>query len=200
MVSKSMIIPNDMITHVAKIWEGEYDIPMDIPSGVVLDIGANVGGFAVWVAEHSDYMIHCYEPMPSNYELLEQNTQGYNVKLNNVAITNVHGVDTMYFGKHNCGEASLFKGEEQSDESIHVNTFDAKSLPNADIVKIDTEGAEVMILKNIVFQPLIYVIEYHSEQNRICIHNYLKEHYTLVKANSYRPNYGVLSYVKKEIT
>ena len=27
-----MIIPNDMITHVAKIWEGEYDIPMDFMS------------------------------------------------------------------------------------------------------------------------------------------------------------------------
>lgn len=189
-----MIIPNDMITHIAKIWEGEYDIPLDIPDCTVLDIGANVGGFAVWVCENSDYMVHCYEPIQSNFELLQKNTEGMKVSLHNVAVTEVHGIETMYLGKHNCGEASLYQGEEQSDKTVHVHTFNAEDLPNADIVKIDTEGAEVMILKRIKFKPLIYVIEYHSEQNRMCIHNYLKDNYNLVKANSYRPNYGVLSY------
>lgn len=196
-----MIIPNDMITHVAKIWEGEYDIPMDIPHGTVLDIGANIGGFAVWVAENSNYKIDCYEPVVNNYELLQNNCSNYNnIELHNVAVTDRYEEAKMYLGKHNCGEASLFKGEEQSDIMVEVQTIDAKDLPLADIVKIDTEGSEVTIVKRMDYKPLIYVIEYHSEQNRMCIHNYLKEHYTLVKANSYRPNYGVLSYVKKEIT
>lgn len=190
-----MIIPNDMITHVSKIWEGEYDIPLDIPDCTVLDIGANVGGFAVWVCENSNYMVHCYEPVPNNFELLKKNTKGMKVSLHNVAVTEKHGTEKMYLGKHNCGESSLYHGEEQSDETVDVNTFDAKELPEADIVKIDTEGAEVMILKHIKFKPLIYVIEYHSEDNRYEIHKHLKEHYTLVKANSYRPNYGVLSYI-----
>ena len=190
-----MIIPNDMITHVAKIWEGEYDIPLDIPDCTVLDIGANVGGFAVWVCDNSNYKVYCYEPIPSNFDLLKKNTKGMNVSLNNVAVTKVHGIDRMYLGKHNCGEASLYQGEEQSDSFVDVQTFNAQDLPEATIVKIDTEGAEVMILENIIFKPLIYVIEYHSEENRIWIHNYLKEDYNLIKANSYRPNYGVLSYI-----
>lgn len=187
-----------MITHIGKIWDGEYNIPMDIPHGVVLDIGANIGGFAAWVATHSNYKIYCYEPIPSNFTLLEKNTEDMNVSLHNVAVTESYESTDMYLGKHNCGEASLFKGEEQSDNIVTVNTMDAKDLPVADIVKIDTEGSEVMILKRINFSPLIYVIEYHSEQNRMCIHNYLKEKYDLVIANSYRPNYGVICYIYKK--
>jgi len=196
-----MNIPNDMITHVAKIWEGEYDIPMDIPNGTVLDIGANIGGFAIWVAENSDYKVECYEPVKYNYDLLWQNCSNYkNIHMNNIAVTDSYGDAEMYLGKHNCGEASLFYGEEQSNIAVDVKTMDAKDLPVADIIKIDTEGSEVIIISRINYKPLVYVIEYHSEENRIWIHNYLKEHYILVKANSYRPNYGVLSYIKKEIT
>ena len=43
-----MIIPDDMITHIAKIFNGEYNVGYNNPNPTILDIGANIGGFARW--------------------------------------------------------------------------------------------------------------------------------------------------------
>ena len=47
-----MIIPNDMISHVGKIFQGEYAIERMGKNPYIIDIGANVGGFAVWAHEY----------------------------------------------------------------------------------------------------------------------------------------------------
>lgn len=194
-----MIIPNSMISHIGKIWDGEYNIPLNIPDCKVLDIGANIGGFAVWVCSITDYQVTCYEPIKSNFELLEKNTKGLDVYLHNFAVTDIDGATVnMFLGKNNCGEASLYKGDEQSDSTETAQTIDAARLPNADIVKIDTEGAEVMILKRMTFRPIMYLIEYHSESNRSEIHEHLKDWYDLIQIKTYRPHYGVVSYLRKD--
>ncbi len=67
-----MIIPNDMISHVGKIFQGEYAIERMGKNPYIIDIGANVGGFAVWAHEYFDKpIIDCYEPIKANYDLLK---------------------------------------------------------------------------------------------------------------------------------
>jgi hypothetical protein len=66
-------------------------------------------------------------------------------------------------------------------------------LPKADIVKIDTEGAEIEILENMVIKPDIYLIEYHSAYSRRRIDNILYD-YTLVEADIKHPHYGIVKY------
>jgi len=62
--------PPSMISRVREIFNGEYDIPYSHQSPVTVDIGANIGGFAAWASQRwPGSVIHCYEPLPQNFEL-----------------------------------------------------------------------------------------------------------------------------------
>ena len=117
--------PPSMAAHAQKVLRGEYDIPYQHPHPVILDIGANIGSFAVWASQRwPGCVIHCYEPLPANFELLERNLahlQGSTVVLNNVAIGNPDHT-RLFLGKNNCGEASFFDLGEQTSESVEVVT------------------------------------------------------------------------------
>lgn len=193
-----MIIPNNMISHVGKIFSGEYSVGA-MKEPYIIDIGANVGGFAVWAHEYFERpKIDCYEPIKENFNLLRQNTAGTDIAIRNFAIGKEDGERQMYYGLHNCGEASMFQGEEQSKEGELVKIMSAKHLPPCDIMKIDTEGAEIEILENLVNFPVIFLIEFHSAFNRRRI-DQLLEDYTLIECTMRGWNYGILKYVRTEL-
>ena len=196
----NMIIPDDMIVHIAKIFNGEYNIGYSNPSPVILDIGANIGGFARWANYRwPNSKIHCYEPVKSTFEMLKANTSDIpNVEINNVAIGKIEEKKKIYYGKNNIGEASLFKGEEQREDGETIDVFPGSKLPDANIVKIDTEGYEVEILSAINFWPDIFLIEYHSAENRRFIDSHLLD-YTMMSLSMRDHNYGVAKYVKKSL-
>jgi FkbM family methyltransferase len=190
-----MIIPNDMISHVGKIFQGEYAIGA-MPNPYIIDIGANVGGFAVWAHEYFDKpKIDCYEPIKENFNLLRQNTAGTDIAIRNFAIGKEDGERQMYYGLNNCGEASMFAGEEQAKEGEIVKVMSAKNLPPCDIMKIDTEGAEIEILENLTVQPVVFLIEFHSAWNRRRIDELLYD-YTLAECTMRGYNYGILKYIR----
>lgn len=193
-----MIIPNDMIAHVGKIFQGEYAVGK-VDSPYIIDIGANVGGFAVWAHEYfNNAKIDCYEPIKANYDLLRQNIEGTDIAVRNIAIGKEDGERMMYYGLHNCGEASMFQGEEQRQEGEMVKVMSAKHLPQCDIIKIDTEGAEIEILENLVHFPNIFLVEFHSAYNRRKIDELLLD-YTLIECTMRGWNYGILKYVKSSL-
>lgn len=184
-----------MISHVGKIFQGEYAVGA-MPNPYIIDVGANVGGFAVWAHEYFDKpKIDCYEPIKANYSLLRQNTAGTDIAIRNFAIGKEDGERQMYYGLHNCGEASMFEGEEQAKEGELVKVMSAKNLPPCDIMKIDTEGAEIEILENLVHFPVIFLIEFHSAYNRRRIDELLLD-YTLIECTMRGYNYGVLKYIR----
>jgi FkbM family methyltransferase len=195
-----MIIPDDMITHIAKIFNGEYNIGYNHTHPVILDIGANIGGFARWANYRwTNSKIHCYEPVKNTFDMLSVNTSDIeNVIINNVAIGSKKEKKKIYYGKNNIGEASLIQGEEQREEGEIINVFPGSKLPKADIVKIDTEGYEVEILSAITFQPDIYLIEYHSANNRRFIDSHLSD-YALLSLQMRDHNYGIAKYAKKSL-
>ena len=195
-----MIIPNDMISHVGKIFQGEYAILSGLENPYIIDIGANVGGFAVWAHEFfKNPKIDCYEPIKENYSLLRQNIAGTDIAIRNFAIGKEDGERQMYYGLYNCGGASLYSGEEQVKEGETVKVMSAKHLPECDIMKIDTEGAEIEILENLVNFPLIFLIEFHSAYNRRRIDELLLD-YTLIECTMRGYNYGILKYIKSSLT
>jgi hypothetical protein len=60
--------------HVQKVLGGEYEVPYRATRPVILDIGANVGSFAAWaLGRWPGAHIHCYEPLPDNFVLLQKN-------------------------------------------------------------------------------------------------------------------------------
>ncbi len=134
----------------------------------------------------------CMQP---NYDLLRQNTAGTDISIRNFAIGKEDGERMMYYGLNNCGEASMFQGEEQRPEGEMVKVMSAKHLPECAIMKIDTEGAEIEILENLTVQPVVFLIEFHSAWNRRRIDEILYD-YTLIDCTMRGYNYGILKYLR----
>ena len=195
-----MQMPDNMTKHIEKIFKGEYDIPYENSNPVILDIGGNVGGFSLWANQRwANSKIYSYEPIKNNFNLLKENTKDIdNIVISNVAIGSKTETRRMYYGAHNVGECSFINGDEQVEEGEEVSVMSANLLPAANIVKIDTEGAEVEILENITIKPDVYLIEYHSASNRRKIDNLLYD-YTLLSANISSPNYGIVKYALSSI-
>ena len=116
---------------------------LEIKKGdVVLDLGANIGAFAKQAAE-KEAIVHCYEPEPSNFTLLQLNSP------------NTYNHKKAVVGKQN-GKIKLFINSKRNKgihmirpvngrESIKVETVSFGDLINEikpNKIKIDVEGAE----------------------------------------------------------
>ncbi|MFZ1885385.1 MAG: FkbM family methyltransferase [Rhodoplanes sp.] len=193
--------PPTMAWHVNKVLNGEYDIQYEHPNPVILDIGANVGAFAIWASRRwPGSHIHCYEPLPENFALLRQNLAPLagRVELNDCAIGDpAHTL--LFLGRNNCGEASFFDIGEQRSEAVQVTTKPPSVLPRADILKMDVEGAEIEImsgLARIEFDAVL--LEYHSETNRRMV-DQLLDQYVLVGGDIRTIDRGVLKYFHRRL-
>lgn len=144
---------------------------------VIVDIGANVGATAFcFRGRYPDVPIYCFEPAAENLRYLHRNC----ALLNRVSVLpfGLYGENKkvrLYHGNVQCLQHSIF-------ESPEVNLGDSESVQLRDafevlqdklvgrcIVKIDTEGCELSILRRIL--PLlenvdVIYLEYHHEQQR----------------------------------
>lgn len=147
--------PESMRPHVAEVLAGEYDLPHHLelvtPPRHVLDLGANVGAFSAWArAKWPGAEILAYEPHPENADLFRQNhLLDENIYLRVAAVRDRVGAVELRIGQDNCGEHSAFDLGEQTSETITVPGVGAQSIRAADVIKIDTEGAEAEILNTI---------------------------------------------------
>lgn len=196
-----MEIPETMLPHIAKIFSGEYEIGYQSATPpVILDIGANIGGFAAWAKlRWPGCQLHCFEPISENFRLLKNNVADY-AAVHNVALGS-DGACYMYYGKNNCGEASMWKGSEQSGDGetvavAHPDAFE-ELFKRANIIKIDTEGAEVEILSRVRhWHADVLLMEYHSEANRRAVEELLPQEYRLVQCAMTSLDRGIAKYAK----
>lgn len=187
--------------HLQDIFDGEYDLPVHWTNLIILDCGANVGAFSVWASHRfPGSLIHAFEPNPDATPELLENTYAYNVITHHVGVGKP-GMRPLYDGVNNLGEASLFKGSGVTkDTGRHVEIIEPLEMPVADILKIDTEGAEIEIL-----QPLIrggrkfraVMIEYHREDDRKLIDEILSD-YVLIGLHAYQSCRGVVKYIHRD--
>jgi FkbM family methyltransferase len=143
----------------------------------VLDIGANIGAFAIWANlrwPHSQIL--CYEPHPETFQTLVQNVAALDdVKCVNAA---VYPRKMPLCARHaNDGEAALLEHARRffqpsaTGTVMEVPFVVPRELPHADIVKVDTEGSEVEILKNLdLTETSLVLLEYHTlaDRDEIC--------------------------------
>jgi FkbM family methyltransferase len=198
--------PASMVPHLEMIEKGEYDVSYTHPRPVVLDVGANVGGFAIWACRRwPTCEIHCYEPMPDNFAMLKANVGILKsagilnaIHINNFAIGDpMH--TKMFLGRNNCGESSFFNLGEQQGITIDVTTRAPSVLPPAQILKMDAEGCEIEILsglESINFD--VVMLEYHSEYNRRQADALLQD-YVLVGGHVCCLDRGTLKYVSRRL-
>src|SRR5262245_57287795 len=148
-----------------------------IPEGpcVVVDVGANIGAFALLVAAaHPEAQIIALEPSRANYNLLKAN-----VRAN--ALTNIRvlkaAMDATMGEQRLCGSgatASLRFGEGQGEQVTTVTLrwlMHTARLDRIDFLKMDCEGAEFDILMDPA-APLdrvqMIALEFHNLSTAKC--------------------------------
>ena len=126
------------------------------PGKTVLDIGANIGLFAIFAARQG-CSVYAIEPNPSNYCYLLEN-----VRLNslatiysqNFAFSNVDGCGELFVAEQPSGSSLVRSQSVGSRFSVPVKTRRLESFlaeilePHIDLLKIDCEGGEYDILLN----------------------------------------------------
>lgn len=168
--------PEPMKAAVQYVFDGEYESELDGSALTILDIGANVGSFARWAdMRWPGSIIHCYEPNPGTFEFLKRNTAGKpNITTTNAAVYPGTSGKAQFFARYDGdGEAGLmaYAGdtfrEGAMTRTFEVDVVDPASLPRADIVKLDVEGAEAAILSGLDLSATELVLaEFQNQKNR----------------------------------
>lgn len=160
----------------------------------IIDIGANVGASAFcFRGRYPDVPIYCFEPAAENLDYLYRNVR----LLDRVDVIpfGLYGEEKpvhLYHGNKQCLQHSIFQSPEVSTkDSERVQLRDAYELLHDKLVgrcilKIDTEGCELSILRRI--KPLlnqvdIIYLEYHHEHQRRLIDDELSS-YSLLGSNA----------------
>lgn len=136
------------------------------PNDVWLDIGANIGAFAVRAAEFVKTVVAA-EPEPDNIRCLERNVDlngANNVFIMSSAIVGGQNhlaqlaISNSYSSTHQLGTV---RGRRTIDvPAVNVNQVVAEQGVNK--IKIDCEGTEAEILEALEFRPIQEIIfEYH---------------------------------------
>jgi FkbM family methyltransferase len=170
-------------TLIEKIRGGKYfeeelceaivkDMPLE--SGVFLDIGANIGLISLYVlSRRQNTLIYAFEPGPHQYgylkETIEYNEIGEQLFATNTALGERE--ETKKFVTHSGSDVSkdgfvnTGRGEGMKEIDVSVTTLDLwwrkAGKPRVSVVKIDTEGAELLILRGATeflkeIKPVLY--------------------------------------------
>jgi FkbM family methyltransferase len=177
---------------------------------VVIDIGAHIGLFTLYASQFcTKGSIFSFEPMKDNYQLLLENIKLNNlkqVKFFNLAVSNSNDPIKLFINDDESGH-SMFS---QSSQNLTVNSislkriFDENQIEYCNFLKLDCEGAEYEIIKNL---PLSYfekidkmIIEYHMADSNpellIELKKILTSQNFKIETKSLFPNIGFL-YAKK---
>jgi len=119
-----------------------------VPPGMAaLDIGANRGLYAHWIAKRAA-AVHAFEPNPAVYDYLAR-AAGKRVVAYNVALSNANGVATLWVPAGD-GEASLRQHDGPEDArpvQVEQRRLDDYHLDDIGFAKIDVEGHEWEVLQ-----------------------------------------------------
>jgi len=189
-IPMSLAVPEAMHWAIKDVLEGEYEAGFDGVGLDILDIGANVGSFALWAsARWPGSAVTSYEPHPGTFALLQQNT-----RLRRDIVT----VNAALFpgGQKTATFLSRFAGDGESGlasyagdtfvagamvERYEVAVVDPSSLPSADIVKIDIEGGEGDVLDHLdLSRTSLVLLEYQNRKNRLQLESRLAADFELI--------------------
>lgn len=142
----------------------------------IIDCGANIGMSILYFKFiYPDCSILAFEPNPRAYYLLKKNIEHNNLKnveLHNLALLDkINKIDFYVGNESDILLASTIK-ERGGEKVIKIQTQKLSSYMNdvVDLVKIDIEGSEIQVLKDLVETNKInnsknYIIEYHHKIN-----------------------------------
>jgi len=128
---------------------------------IILDVGSNIGEYASLVKEnHPNSLIFAFEPHPESFKKLKEKSQQVGFYPFNYGFSDCEKVSYIYDYSENNGSshASLYKSviednfkKKSTPNKILLKTIDSfieeYNIDNVDLLKIDTEGHELNVLK-----------------------------------------------------
>lgn len=174
-----------------------YFVPLAFVPASILDIGANVGAFAQRAHQRwPDAHIICCEPMPFNVTQLRHHAPP-GTQIISAAIREHSGVDQIYLGD-NFASGGFHAFGRQIQQKLMVECLAASRLPSCELVKIDTEGCEVEIVKNLdLSQTQALFLEHHNQVDAMLLKKMLARDFELVGAESGKA-LGILRFVRRQ--
>lgn len=127
------------------------------PGDTIVDVGANAGYYTVIGSKlvGDKGKVYAFEPEPATFELLQKNVRlnGLtNVVLEQKALSNRKGTLKIFIADMNKGDHRIYQPEGESRPTVDVETvrldeYLKDQKPRVDLIKIDTQGAEGVILE-----------------------------------------------------
>jgi FkbM family methyltransferase len=160
-----------------------YDVALRrlAPGGRVIDIGANIGAFAVAAVRAGAAEVHAFEPLAANLEMVRRN-----LRLNGLegcvhcdprAVSETGETATFYFNPADAGGGTFFPGIHDAwrggrgPRTVEVACTRLPDILHSlkgpcDLLKMDCEGAEYGIVKSLGDRHervRAVVFEFHSD-------------------------------------
>lgn len=124
-------------------------------SSTFFDVGANLGQYTLMAAPICRE-VHCFEATPDTFAMLDYNIHQNNLKnsvANQLAIADMSGeVDIVEARIGNLGASSIRPSQQVSGRifrvpSISIDEYCERERARPDLIKIDVEGAELLVLR-----------------------------------------------------
>lgn len=193
-----------------------YNIPdiMKVVGGgnkIIFDIGANVGAFSLLCSRvWPEGSIFAFEPSNNLYRLTSHNIYySGNVAAFNYGLENGnHRIPLLCskFGSVGGSIGSSMHTIPHDPELIDIKdarqTIENLGISSIDILKIDTEGCEVPIIKSlgiITHSAATIVLEYHSDEDRLWIDQTISKSHILHSGSAVHPHRGSMFYIRRDL-
>nr|WP_305908265.1 FkbM family methyltransferase [Methylomarinum sp. Ch1-1]MDP4521084.1 FkbM family methyltransferase [Methylomarinum sp. Ch1-1] len=161
------------------------------PGGNVFDVGANIGNYTRSVFKYNpSAKVVGFEPHPKTFELLNKNIAAENFKAVNAAAGEREGLLSLYDYKERDGSshASLYKDVIENIHKGHAishrvkvislgDYIEANNIEKISLLKIDTEGHELSVLKGMKKQingGLVAAIHFEFNEMNVSSRTFLE--------------------------
>ena len=135
-----------------------------------VDVGANVGIWSLPMRLHFEKVIS-YEPSKQNIECIKSNIPS-GIELREKAVADFNGEAKFHQAGKNCGDGKLCREGVKSAYVVPVVKLDDENLQNVDMIKIDTQGWELDVLKgmsNLINSQRPWImIEINEDVDKCC--------------------------------
>lgn len=163
---------------------------LPIHSGVVFDVGANIGGWAeVLLEAHPAAQLHCFEPSSSAVAQLENALQG-RAELHQLALSDTDGTRPLLSEEAGSPLASFYARTPEMTvvESVATRRLDAfcieHGITRVALLKIDAEGHELAVLRGATgMLDQIDAIQFEYGGTAVDARVYLRDFFELLSDN-----------------
>jgi FkbM family methyltransferase len=179
------VMKENLVTRIYRNSQKKIDV---LPDQMWLDLGANIGAFALYCWLHRCYVC-CYEPVNSCYAILERNIEGMiGSKCYHTAVTVSTDPMLTFYGAKSGSDyqrGTIHPTRQVIGElrNRHISSISPKKY---DGVKMDIEGSEFGILDAKLLPPCdTLLMEYHITKDKSMVNfrkrmKYLRTLFSLV--------------------